>query len=55
MIGDRKEDIEAGKTNRIRTIGVTYGYGTKAEIIDSAPDYICASPYDIQKTIIRIR
>ncbi len=55
MIGDRKEDIEAGKTNRIRTIGVTYGYGTREEIIDSAPDYICASPSDIQKTITRIR
>jgi len=55
MIGDRKEDIEAGKINLIRTIGVTYGYGTKEEIIGSAPDYICASPSDIQKTIIRIR
>lgn len=55
MVGDKKEDIIAGKTNRIRTIGVTYGYGTKGEISDAAPDYICSSPFEIQKTIFTIR
>jgi phosphoglycolate phosphatase len=38
MIGDRKEDIIAGNLNHIKTIGVTYGYGSVQEINDSAPD-----------------
>jgi len=32
-VGDRREDIMAWKVNRIRTIGVTYGYGSKKEIL----------------------
>jgi len=55
MIGDRKDDIAAGKANRIKTIGVTYGYGSSQEIIDSAPDYICNSPSEILATIMSIR
>ena len=54
MIGDKKEDIMAGKANRTRTIGVTYGYGTKGEIKDSAPDYICNSPQEIQTLLIEL-
>jgi phosphoglycolate phosphatase len=55
MIGDRREDIAAGRENRIKTIGVTLGYGTKKEMIDTAPDYICDSPSEIQSTLIRIQ
>jgi phosphoglycolate phosphatase len=52
MVGDRREDILAGKVNRLRTVGVTYGYGSKQEIIDSAPDYICNKPYDIRNIVL---
>ena len=55
MIGDKKEDIIAGKTNRIKTIGVTYGYGSQREIMDAAPDYICNNPQEIQLTLMSIR
>jgi phosphoglycolate phosphatase len=55
MIGDKKEDIIAGKTNRVKTIGVTYGYGTLQEIKDAAPEYICNSPQEIQKLLIELR
>jgi phosphoglycolate phosphatase len=54
MIGDRREDIAAGKANGIKTMGVTYGYGSQREIMDAAPDYICNKPQEIQKTIMRI-
>jgi phosphoglycolate phosphatase len=50
-----KEDIIAGKINRIRTIGVTYGYGSQQEITDAAPDYICGSPSEIQKLLVSLR
>jgi phosphoglycolate phosphatase len=55
MVGDRREDITAGKANRIRTIGVTYGYGSQMEIIDAAPDFTCGSPSEIQSTIMSLR
>lgn len=40
MIGDRHSDIEAAKFAGIKSIGVTYGFGTIKEIEDSKPDYI---------------
>jgi phosphoglycolate phosphatase len=55
MVGDKKEDISAGKANGIRTIGVTYGYGTREEISDAAPNYICGSPAEIQKLIMGMK
>jgi phosphoglycolate phosphatase len=55
MIGDKKEDIIAGKANRTKTIGVTYGYGTKQEISDAAPDYICGSPAEIQTIVMGMK
>ncbi|MDD5287853.1 MAG: HAD hydrolase-like protein [Dehalococcoidales bacterium] len=54
MIGDRREDITAGKANRIKTIGVTYGYGSQREINDATPDYICSRPSEIQTTLMGI-
>ena len=35
MIGDRKKDIDAGVKNHIRTIGCTYGYGTREELAEA--------------------
>ena len=32
MIGDRKEDVEAGRKNGIATLGVLYGYGSRNEL-----------------------
>jgi len=51
MVGDRKEDIGAGKLNGITTIGVTYGYGSQEEIVGSFPDYICNTPFEVQQVI----
>jgi phosphoglycolate phosphatase len=52
MVGDRKDDIVAGKLNGIRTIGVTYGYGSQSEIAEAYPDYVCHSPYDIRNIVL---
>ena len=54
MIGDRREDVLAGKTNGTKTIGVTYGFGSSKEILDSLPDYICGDPADLQGTVLKI-
>jgi phosphoglycolate phosphatase len=54
LVGDRKEDVAAGRASGMITIGVTYGYGTGEEIIKSDPDYICDSPLEIQQTILSL-
>jgi phosphoglycolate phosphatase len=40
MIGDRKHDIIGANNTGIRSIGVTYGYGSLDELIQSNPTYI---------------
>ena len=44
MIGDRARDIESGRAHGTRTIGVTYGFGSEAEIAAAGPDEICHTP-----------
>ena len=39
MVGDTKGDIDAGKTNGVHTIGVTWGYGAREEL--SEADELC--------------
>ena len=40
MIGDRFHDIEGAKANNIKTCGVLYGYGTRAELEQAGADFI---------------
>jgi phosphoglycolate phosphatase len=44
MVGDRVFDVEAGQACGLRTIAVTYGYGSEAELTQSRPWRICGSP-----------
>lgn len=39
-VGDTTADVAAGKAAGIRTVGVTYGVSTAAEISSARPDYI---------------
>lgn len=55
MVGDKAVDIAAGKMNKTKTVGVTYGYGSKGEIINAAPDYFCNSPAEIRMLISNFR
>jgi phosphoglycolate phosphatase len=47
IIGDREHDVIAGKANGIYTIGVTYGYGSRRELLDVGADEICDSPSEL--------
>jgi phosphoglycolate phosphatase len=47
MIGDRSHDIIGAKRHGLDTIGVTYGYGTEAELIECGADAIAHSPIQI--------
>jgi phosphoglycolate phosphatase len=43
MIGDRKEDIEGARANGVRSIGVTWGYGSREELEGAGADHIASS------------
>lgn len=40
MVGDRKHDIIGAKNNSMKSVGVTYGYGTLQELVSEQPDFI---------------
>ncbi len=44
MIGDRRHDVVGAKANDLRSIGVTYGYGSRQELEAAGADAIAASP-----------
>ena len=47
MIGDRAEDVAAARAHGIRAVGVGWGYGSPAELIDAGPDYIAETVADL--------
>lgn len=45
MIGDRRDDIEAARANGVRSIGVTWGFGTREELARAgANDIVSSAP-----------
>ncbi len=51
MIGDRGIDMIAAKRNAIRGIGVTWGYGTAAELREGGAHHVCEAPHDIPTAV----
>ncbi len=47
MIGDRSHDMIGARNNGMASIGVTYGYGTREELLDSGADQLATSPSEI--------
>jgi phosphoglycolate phosphatase len=43
MIGDRMHDIVGGRRNGTRTLGVLWGFGSRQELTDAAPDGLAES------------
>src|SRR5215469_15757660 len=44
MIGDRSHDVLGAKANGMDAIGVTYGYGSREELISAGARHLCATP-----------
>ncbi|MEH2532290.1 phosphoglycolate phosphatase [Bradyrhizobium sp. AZCC 1588] len=44
MIGDRSHDMVGAKNNGMKGIGVLYGYGSRAELIEAGAHHVCATP-----------
>jgi phosphoglycolate phosphatase len=47
MIGDRRHDVEGARAVGARSIGVTWGYGPRAELEAAGADWICDSAEEV--------
>ena len=47
MVGDRCFDMEGGKAAGVHTLGVTYGYGTEQELLETGAEKIAHTPTEI--------
>jgi len=54
MIGDRKHDIEGARANSVGTIGVTWGFGTKQELITASPRFLVDHPSEIPGVVLSL-
>ena len=55
MIGDRQFDVTAAARNGIPAIGVTWGYGSRAELQAAGAAALCDAPADLASTIRSLR
>ena len=55
MVGDRAADIMAAKANKVRSIGVLWGYGSEAELMDAGADMLCRTPSELEHILTRER
>ena len=53
-VGDSDVDMITGKSNNIKTIGVTWGYKEKEILINEKPDYLIDNPVEIINIIKEI-
>jgi phosphoglycolate phosphatase len=44
MIGDRRHDMIGARNNRMTAIGVTYGYGSREELVEAGAHHVCLTP-----------
>ena len=51
MIGDRMFDIEGAVEAGVDSIGVTYGFGDRSELVNAGAMYIVDSPKEILSVI----
>jgi len=51
MIGDRHFDIEGALANRVRGIGVAWGFGSVEELLDAGAHAIAAAPRDVHELL----
>lgn len=51
MIGDRCHDIEGAKANGVRSVGVLWGYGDRAELEAAGADWIVERPEEIANLV----
>ena len=53
MIGDRHHDIEGAKENNMKSIGVTYGFGSEEELKTAGANYIAHNAEELKNIILK--
>ena len=52
MVGDREHDIIGGRENGLPGIGVTFGYGSREELLQSGAVAVADRPYELTKLLL---
>lgn len=52
MVGDRHHDVDAGRAHGLRTVGVTWGIGDRAELEEAGADVIVDSPAELAGVLL---
>ena len=52
MVGDRRYDITGAHANRVRAIGVLWGYGSRTELEQAGADLLVASPAELAAALL---
>ncbi|MBD2748229.1 HAD hydrolase-like protein [Microvirga sp. BT688] len=52
MIGDRKHDVIGAKANELSSIGVTWGYGSRQELLDAGVSCLVDAPKDLVEPVV---
>lgn len=47
MVGDRHHDVEGGRAWDLGTVGVTWGYGDRDELLEAGADHLVDTPADL--------
>jgi len=51
LIGDRREDVRAGRDNGLLTVGALWGYGSAEELSAAGAHRLCERPVDLAATV----
>ena len=51
MVGDRKFDIIGAKAQELISVAVTFGYGSRAELVAEEPDFIVDSVVELTRVL----
>ena len=54
MIGDRAGDVVSARANRVRSIGVLWGYGSESELKNADADVLCGAPAELATSLRRL-
>jgi phosphoglycolate phosphatase len=54
MAGDTRFDITGAHANRVRAIGVLWGYGSEADLVAAGADALIARPADLPDAVRRL-
>jgi len=52
MVGDRADDVRGALVNGLPSVGVTYGYGARSELVEAGATWVCDRPYSVLGVLV---